>query len=279
MHSLDRLKLDLKVRATLCQDIHWRRAERSQSKAGKRRADLVSSMDSLSTQLPSTFQALSYSLASSTISISATTAAYLAIITGPTPTTSKARFFVRIQGLRLIQDPSHTGEHQADLDTQQSNEVEDPDISFQSFTSGMFSALSSIDDDPISQPPSPSTSCPLVFEEEEDIPHHLRLLNLTLSTGISFNRPSLPLTNTHILLLAPRCFRHPSWLPKQNLNEKKIPVRTFFNDGVVGKNDEGVTVDAGLREVPDAQETAGNGDDMIWWIWSGSGPLKGFDVL
>ncbi|KAG9022774.1 hypothetical protein FS837_006150, partial [Tulasnella sp. UAMH 9824] len=74
---------------------------KANAKAAKKRAELVSALDLLSSHLPSTFQSLSWALATNpkhlrATSSSSTTTVDLVLVTGPTPTTVRSRCFIRL---------------------------------------------------------------------------------------------------------------------------------------------------------------------------------------
>ncbi|KAG8891963.1 hypothetical protein FRC00_012870, partial [Tulasnella sp. 408] len=144
-----------------------------------------------------------------------------------------------------------------------------------------------------SAPPQPST------EDEKNLRASVRTVSLALASNFDFGRDDIPVTQMNVLLRAPRCFQHPSWLPKQALGRTLDPrVDEFFSGagpatgGVrKGPPEEGVLVrcdpsSEGVEGLPNAQSTkaavedepqqADEGQhDMIWWQWS-AGVIRGF---
>ncbi|KAG8908933.1 hypothetical protein FRB99_000036 [Tulasnella sp. 403] len=338
---------------------------KAHAKASKKRDDLLSTLDLLSSHLPSTFQCLSWALSSNpnilrTGRRSTTQPVHVVLVTGPSPSTAKARCLLEIQdfivaryGERIPtvsllqpttpamreefriaadvrstdgdQTPTETGrrEKKSPRKTPTSSrksewqelrkvvETRDYDseeedgaynMSFGSFVSGISNALSSIArgeisfDDSLSSSnsmsresspirsskkerrsdrerdrdrerereserekdresrrhggssrsttdhrssrrreersgtlspkprrtaASPPQSPPRVPppSEEEILATNVRQLSLTMASSFDFGREDIPVTQTHVLLRAPRCFKHPSWLPKQNISK------------------------------------------------------------
>ncbi|KAG8951011.1 hypothetical protein FRC04_006872 [Tulasnella sp. 424] len=143
------------------------------------------------------------------------------------------------------------------------------------------------------KPPSHSPS-----EEEQNLRSSVRAVSLALASTFDFGRDDIPVTQMNVLLRAPRCFQHPSWLPKQALGRTLDGrVDDFFSGGCSGGKEnrkgppeEGVLVRCnssleGADELPEGQpsQTLGNElhsedagqHDMIWWQWS-AGVIRGF---
>ncbi|KAG8981641.1 hypothetical protein FRB90_007110, partial [Tulasnella sp. 427] len=75
---------------------------KANAKAAKKRDELLAALDVLSSHLPSTFQSLSWALATNphlhpTASSSSTTSVDVVLITGPSPTTVRSRCFIRLE--------------------------------------------------------------------------------------------------------------------------------------------------------------------------------------
>ncbi|KAG8895636.1 hypothetical protein FRC01_012274 [Tulasnella sp. 417] len=146
---------------------------------------------------------------------------------------------------------------------------------------------------PISAPPQS------LAEDEKNLRASIRAVSLALASTFDFGRDEIPVTQMNVLLRAPRCFQHPSWLPKQALGRTLDPrVEEFFsNTGLEtpgvrkGPPEEGVLVRCnpsleGAEGLPDVNSTktttedeSQQGDDgqhdMIWWQWS-AGVIRGF---
>ncbi|KIY64212.1 hypothetical protein CYLTODRAFT_446136 [Cylindrobasidium torrendii FP15055 ss-10] len=90
-------------------------------------------------------------------------------------------------------------------------------------------------------------------------------------------------TQAHILLRAPRRFKHDAWMPKQNL--KLAPaVESLVSGGPApsskaSKKDKKVDVVwiEGTGDVSEPPSTRHEDDEMIWWIWTG-GKIVGFSM-
>ncbi|KAH7099307.1 hypothetical protein BKA62DRAFT_710065 [Auriculariales sp. MPI-PUGE-AT-0066] len=117
-----------------------------------------------------------------------------------------------------------------------------------------------------------------------------RRLALVINNADLFYQ-ALPATTTHVLLRAPRCFKHPEWAPQQRfqrtfdkvLDEAKEGVRvvcaaparsaSLSGSATPGMNQgRSATHAAHPIEVEDEEQ-----HEMIWWLWNGR--LTGFEEL
>ncbi|KAG8984431.1 hypothetical protein FRB90_005325, partial [Tulasnella sp. 427] len=144
----------------------------------------------------------------------------------------------------------------------------------------------SLEDDPTPSAHLPSSS---PSEGEKNIRASVRAVSLALASTFDFGRDDIPVTQMNILLRAPRCFHHPSWLPKQALGRTlDARVDEFFSGtGQAvrkGPPEEGVLVQCSpplqhADRSPQRPPTDQGGDDeehdMIWWQWS-AGAIRGF---
>ena len=138
------------------------------------------------------------------------------LVTGPTPSTVKARFIVELNGL-LVQRQEQLANEVADDDTTprpseiaRNEDLDDHDTSFQSFTSEMSNALSelstvdssfSTQDSTRSSSPSSSLEDSEDDEDEDDEDdeaarlsqqeEHVRAVGLAMATGLDFNREDI----------------------------------------------------------------------------------------
>ncbi|KIO18749.1 hypothetical protein M407DRAFT_31583 [Tulasnella calospora MUT 4182] len=147
--------------------------------------------------------------------------------------------------------------------------------------------------------PSISVPPPSPAEDEKNIRACVRAVSLALASTFDFGRDDIPINQMNVLLRAPRCFQHPSWLPKQALGRTLDGrVDEFFSGTAVegrgvrkGPPEEGVLVRCnsslegveGLPEVrspettteDESQQRDDGQHDMIWWQWS-AGVIRGF---
>ncbi|KAG8877460.1 hypothetical protein FRB97_003391 [Tulasnella sp. 331] len=144
-------------------------------------------------------------------------------------------------------------------------------------------------------------------DEELALRHHVRTVSLAMANGFDFNRDEISPTLTHILLRAPRRFKHPAWLPKQNLSralDDRVTAffaRTSAPEATAGTTrrgpvEDGIRIEctpkpqAAIRQLEvkveavagknDLQEMNSGDDDegandMIWWQWNAES-IRGF---
>lgn len=123
-----------------------------------------------------------------------------------------------------------------------------------------------------------------------------RALATVLNDGEGIGSDLAP-TLTHILILAPRRFNHPAWLPRQQLGPGPNLGRGILDDFFTSTREseestaprpgpgrgkpqkvrtEGLMLHGTAAHTPDdhAEENEDEEDDMIWWSWDGK--LVGF---
>jgi hypothetical protein len=98
----------------------------------------------------------------------------------------------------------------------------------------------------------------------------------------------LATTQTHVLLRAPRRFRHSAWIPRQNMTKSlEVTLQAFTVDAtsdhsavdlvkhkrkpVLGIKTEGVWINCsgGSLHTSDVPAELKEEDEMIWWQWDG----------
>ncbi|KAF9817241.1 hypothetical protein IEO21_03605 [Rhodonia placenta] len=130
-------------------------------------------------------------------------------------------------------------------------------------------------------------------EEQQTLRAAERLLSRTLANACAEEgggmSAELAPTQTHILLRAPRCFKHPAWIPRQNLTRSLEGILQAFLEesgcaerspkgktkAIRGIKTEGVYVGCrGSAASEDKEDQEEEDDEMIWWVWDGK--ITGF---
>ncbi|CAA7269163.1 unnamed protein product [Cyclocybe aegerita] len=222
------------------------------SRAFKQRTELLSSYDTISSHLDTTFSALSTALARSSRHTQRKVAlAYLAILVGPSIGTAKSKVFLGIDGLEMRvwgedrvtaqktkeqekeagdddDDSEVEGGSEDDSDDEASESAEEPEDSEEEDEASdedqsiedengdeSDSGNYSVTDNPSPPPPYVSHA-----EQQRFLQNADRLLSRILATadagGNGITSEMTP-TQTHVLIRAPRRFEHPAWIPRQNI--------------------------------------------------------------
>ncbi|KAG9007442.1 hypothetical protein FRB94_001253 [Tulasnella sp. JGI-2019a] len=141
--------------------------------------------------------------------------------------------------------------------------------------------------------PPPAFSSPP--DEELALKDHVRTVGLAMANGFDFDRDEIAPTLTHIMLQAPRRFKHPAWLPKQNMSKiLDDQVANFFSGassqsrGRRGPVEDGIrivnTPNSAAQRVDPRTEVTGvkasddddeGANDLIWWQWNAES-IRGF---
>ncbi|KNZ76894.1 hypothetical protein J132_07081 [Termitomyces sp. J132] len=229
---------------------------KSSPRALKQRNELLSSFDTLTSHLNTTFTALSSAFARiSSISKyqGANTAkynctrAYLGIFVGSSPATAKAKVLFAVDGLEIKaigvrndrsdyddKDVSPSEEEDGN-EEEELEEADDSDDDSEEDGEGdekvvMVEEVTDEDEDednesstlpPESRSPSPEPCYPSHAEQQRTLQAAERLFSRTLAAAdVNGNGMSADLapTQTHILLRAPRRLDHPAWVPRQNIS-------------------------------------------------------------
>ncbi|KAI0301891.1 hypothetical protein B0F90DRAFT_1716173 [Multifurca ochricompacta] len=226
------------------------------SRAAKKRADMITAFDELSSHLHTTFSALSTALAHNS-NHAYTDTAYLALVLGPTIGAPKARVVLALEGLEVKVSGMREDVEKARLSSEgpqgegySDEDGSDNESETRSDSQGVTEENTSSDADeelPCLPPPSepPSSRSPSPFSEEPLQPSSVpqpylvpkpactyaeeqqtlraaeRLLARTLVNAQADGggmAAEIGPTQTHVLLRAPRRFLHPAWLPRQNVS-------------------------------------------------------------
>ncbi|CAL1716194.1 unnamed protein product [Somion occarium] len=157
---------------------------------------------------------------------------------------------------------------------------------------------------PGTMPSSHISNQPNYEEQQQTLRVADRLLSRTLASACAEDDGGMSCelapTQMHILLRAPRRFRHSAWIPRQNLTRSlEGTLDSFLKDSIVdddaqepilnqkkratriGVKTEGVWVGCKAQTTPidfsssgDGQEPSNEDDEMIWWVWDGK--IAGF---
>ncbi|KAJ7755171.1 hypothetical protein B0H16DRAFT_1541304 [Mycena metata] len=281
---------------------------KSNPRALKLRTELLSSFDTLSSHLNTTFTALSTAFAlvasGSGPASSPTRRAYLAILIGPSIGSAKTRVMFAVDGLvaKVWGERDDAVERESDdeeggeSDEDEGEEDDDNEEDSESDTDSSAEDIASSPPPSRSPSPSPCTS-PSPMPPPGPSPQQIvrtaaRLLGHTLATAEHSLSAELAPSQTHILVRAPRQFTHPAWIPRQTASAALDGVLREFREeagegGVAaaastttkprkktGSKVEGawVTCRSPGIEFDDAVEA--EEDEMIWWSWDGK--LVGF---
>ncbi|KAG5350784.1 hypothetical protein C0989_009293 [Termitomyces sp. Mn162] len=226
-------------------------ADEEDSTTLKQRNELLSSFDTLTSHLNTTFTALSSAFARiSSISKyqGANTAkynctrAYLGIFVGSSPATAKAKVLFAVDGLEIKaigvrNDRSDYDDKDVSPSEEEdgNDEADDSDDDSEEDGEGdekvvMVEEVTDEDEDednesstlpPESRSPSPEPCYPSHAEQQRTLQAAERLFSRTLAAAdVNGNGMSADLapTQTHILLRAPRRLDHPAWVPRQNIS-------------------------------------------------------------
>ncbi|KAK7053790.1 hypothetical protein R3P38DRAFT_2852165 [Favolaschia claudopus] len=221
---------------------------KSTPKALKLRTDLMSSFDTLSSHLHTTFNALSTAFALATESSSRPTRlAYLAILVGPSIGSAKTKIMLGLDGLvtKVWGERDDLNEEPEDSDSEDESDDDDSEEDKDDDEEGPELSDTDSDESEASSPlpsrsPSPSpeiSPLPAPPSAPKAVRPPNRILAQTLATAdhsmsaelgmfdclfafghCSFSNTCLAPTQTHILIRAPRRFTHPSWIPRQNFS-------------------------------------------------------------
>ncbi|CAK5276270.1 unnamed protein product [Mycena citricolor] len=294
---------------------------KSAPKALKHRTDLLAAFDTLGSHLITTFAALSTALAlvdGGPVVARPPRKGYLAVLVGPSVGAAKTKVMYAVDGLVTKvwgeREDEFEGDDNDDSDSE--GEEEDGDIS-DSDSSDDDSRRSDdeeappsdTEDDPHTPPPdsrSPSPSLqsspppsqpapapiPTLQESTQQVLRSAnRQLSHTLATAEHSMSCELAPTQIHILLRAPRRFKHPAWVPRQTtsagLDATLREFREEAGDVVAatsrtragksrGAKPEGLWLTCRNPGVDFAEPAEGTPeeDEMIWWSWDGK--LAGF---
>ncbi|KAH9180065.1 hypothetical protein EDB89DRAFT_1841773 [Lactarius sanguifluus] len=287
----------------------------SAPRAAKKRVEMITAFDELSSHLHTTFSALSTALARNQTH-EKTNTVYLALVLGPTIGAPKARVMLVLEGLEVkiwgqhedVEDarlPSASPHEEGECDSDNSDHGDGDGESQGSGDSDNDAdkEMGSDAADPYLAPKPARTHA----EEQQTLRAAERLLARTLvnanAEGGGGMAVELAPTQTHILLRAPRRFSHPAWLPRQNASASlDKTLRDFIVDsGLGGDHDtstarngkprrhgaaagvktEGVLVtcqtgpDESLSKADPLRREVSEEEDELIW-WSWNGKLTGF---
>ncbi|KAJ7667072.1 hypothetical protein B0H17DRAFT_1089223 [Mycena rosella] len=281
---------------------------KSNPRALKLRTDLLASFDTLSSHLNTTFSALSTAFAlTSAPELKAyrpTRRAYLAILVGPSIGSAKTRVMFAVDGLvaKVWGERDDVEDEDSDSSEDGDGDADDDDDEEQGSEASDTESSTDSDEDASSPPPSrspspsPCTSPSPVPQVAEPVPSRIqtqqtlraadRLLSHTLATADHSMSAELAPSQTHILIRAPRRFKHPAWIPRQTVSatldgvlrefreeagDDSLESQVAQNKGKVrskARKVEGVWVTC---ERPGVEFSDGGAeeDEMIWWSWDG----------
>ncbi|KAG6877814.1 hypothetical protein C0993_003598 [Termitomyces sp. T159_Od127] len=228
----------------------------STPRAVKQRNELLSSFDTLTSHLNTTFTALSSAFArlhdiskrqndSESTKINRARA-YMGIFVGSSPATAKAKVIFAVDGLEIkaigarddvTREQGSEEEEGGEVDEEEDNEEmndgsddneEDSDEEEETDENDEEEDDEDDNDDresssppPESRSPSPEPCYPSHAEQQRALQAAERLFSRTLAAadakGNGMSTDLAP-TQTHIMLRAPRRFVHPAWIPRQNLS-------------------------------------------------------------
>ncbi|KIY48254.1 hypothetical protein FISHEDRAFT_65797 [Fistulina hepatica ATCC 64428] len=296
-------------------------------KAPKIRNEFVNAVDTLQSHLDTTFTALSTAFARSAAALSCPESfsaddatkrrAYMAILIGPSIHSAKAKVFLGIDGLRARiwgQRDEAAADFSGDDSDEQENGSGDDDDDISELDSDGDEGTEAPPDDDEGQESSDDENTeddgeddysesedelPAV-EEQQQVRTADRLLSRIMASAEAEGEGltgELPLTQTHIVIRAPRRFVHPAWTPQQNasialegmlqtfLDESNLLCSTeataIRSNGMAKRRRpkvEGVWLSCrnGIRiNYKEPTEDVSEEDEMIWWHWSG-GKIVGF---
>ncbi|KAF9558421.1 hypothetical protein CPC08DRAFT_692193 [Agrocybe pediades] len=246
------------------------------ARAAKQRAELLTSFDTISSHLDTTFTALSTAFAR--CSNIDTPKAHLAILVGPSLTLAKAKVMLGIDGLEAnvwgseesqpnrVQSDDGSEDEKSDEKSESSGdesgegdvpedsadgESEDEDEESEEDQSEEDSENENVNGEDVAglhdkhnSGDQPTTNPPLYrsyAEEQKFLQNADRLLSRTLAAADADGHgilSDMAPTQTHILLHAPRRFNHPAWIPRQNItNSLDNALQEFMiNSGLRAKN-------------------------------------------
>ncbi|KAI9466661.1 hypothetical protein BJY52DRAFT_1111488 [Lactarius psammicola] len=230
----------------------------SASRAAKKRAEMITAFDELSSHLHTTFSALSTALAQNQTH-GKTDTVYVALMLGPTIGAPKARVVLVLEGLEVKIWGQQEDVEVARLSSAGPHKEGDSDCSSDGDSEGDAEASGDSDEDAgsdiadadtakerASQPylaPKPARTH---AEEQQSLRAAERLLARTLvnanAEGGGGMAVELAPTQTHVLLRAPRRFSHPAWLPRQSASASLDKMlRDFVVDSGLGGGDDAST--------------------------------------
>ncbi|KAF7331482.1 hypothetical protein MKEN_00027000 [Mycena kentingensis (nom. inval.)] len=268
---------------------------KSAPRALKLRNELLSSFDTLSSHLDTTFSALSTALALSrrnqAQADASTCRAELAILVGPSIASAKARVVFVVDGLALRvwgerddadeEDSDEDSEGSEEEDSDGGSEPPESDSEDEEEDKQPSRSPSPSTEQPLSQPPTPTSRgphAPRQLETEIDSLQSIQRVTRQLAQAMAGAdcdlAEELSPTQTHILLHAPRRFKHPAWIPRQNASSAMQKALDTFWDEANGKKRtskqkvEGVWVRC-RAESSLAPQSSDEEDEMIWWSWDG----------
>ncbi|KAF8905770.1 hypothetical protein CPB84DRAFT_1676317 [Gymnopilus junonius] len=278
---------------------------KTNTRAAKQRAELLSSFDTISSHLDTTFSALSTALARASDSGRSKLAqAHLAVLVGPSITSAKSKVILGIDGLEptiwgntedALQLQENTEESEEEEDEDEADEESDddngevPDDSDEDDEdSGDSEDAECEEDDDPDEGPSSSSPPPYISyayaEQQKSLQNADRLLSRTLAmadadgNGLTFEMSP---TQTHILIRAPRRFSHPAWIPRQNVaHSLELSLQDFMNNSGLGNTNILANVNTRNTKVNKVEgvwittrtglrQNRTEDDDMIWWSWDG----------
>nr|GAT54487.1 predicted protein [Mycena chlorophos] len=291
---------------------------KSTPRAVKQRTELLASFDTLASHLDTTFTALSTAMAlcRRDTRLDSEQAeredggcrAQMAILVGPSIAAPKAKVLFVVDGLAAKvwgerddsededEEEEEEDESEDGLDEESDKEPGPPDSDSESDDGSEGDS-----DEPPPPPPKertrtpfspvPSTApvngsrgphAPKQLESEEEQQQLVRTATRELSHAMATAESladELGTTQTHILIRAPRRFKHPAWIPRptvgnamdravdafltQDANSKLKPKR--------GQKVEGVWVKCRCAVSPHEEQRVENEEEneMIWWTWDG----------
>ncbi|KAF7301015.1 hypothetical protein MIND_00665100 [Mycena indigotica] len=273
---------------------------KSAPRALKLRTELLTSFDTLSSHLDTTFTALSTAMAlcrRNQNRADGTCRAQLAILVGPSIGAAKTKVIFVVDGLaarvwgeRDDSDEDESGDSESESESDGEDASEPPESDSEEEVDNEESSESEAENS--SSPPRPKPRIPFspapstpptsrgphapreTDNEQQLIRTATRQLSHAMATAESLSA-ELSSTQTHILLHAPRRFKHPAWVPRQTVGNAMDRAAASFAEQLSGdiratkrkQKVEGVWV--GCRTTSELLDGEDEEDEMIWWSWDG----------
>ncbi|TCD66202.1 hypothetical protein EIP91_001649 [Steccherinum ochraceum] len=241
------------------------------TKATKKKVELITAIDTLSSHLHTTFRALSTALAVArmkddtlAVGLLPSVQAHMAVVLGTSIGAPKARVMLAISGLEVKhagvasvsaprgpqEENEKNGTYAAgEVDGESGSESEEEDSAGESDSEEYSDEEEDVssDEEPEAPPRTESTrsGSPLpsatFLEEQQALRTADRLLSRTLANACAEQdgglSSELAPTQTRILLRAPRHFNHPEWTPRQNFTRALEKSLTSFLSNAVAPPD------------------------------------------